>query len=105
MTDDFTTISGIESVLAATADYDVNNSTSNASRRATALRRKLDFAQSSSRNSQSIQYDTGAIERQLQQVLDWLSARTTQSTADRLRRPSVVHADFSRTGKYAGGDV
>jgi hypothetical protein len=65
---DLTTLVGIEAELAATADYDVAFDVSKAKRRA-ALRRKLDFPQSTGRGEQNIAFAMQAIENQLQQAL------------------------------------
>lgn len=92
---DLTTIAGIEAELAATADYDVTTDVSKAKRRVAALRRKLDFPQSSGRGEQNVAFAIAAIENQLQQVLAWIAASETPSDASRLANPDVVHADFS----------
>lgn len=101
MVDDLVTFSGVEAVLAATADYDVTRDASKARRRVAALRRKLDFAASSGRDGQTIQYQQQVIERQLQQALAWLRAYDTPTDAQRLKNPQVTHADFSTFGGYS----
>ena len=98
---DLTTLAGIEAELAATADYDVEIDVSKAKRRVAALRRKLDFPQSSGRGEQNIAFAMQAIENQLQQVLAWTAATDTPSEAQRLANPDVVHADFSTFRRYA----
>ncbi len=92
---DLTTLSGIEAELAATADYDVASDVSKAKRRVAALRRKLDFPQSSGRGEQNVTFAMQAIENQLQQVLAWIVGNETPSDSSRLANPDVVHADFS----------
>ncbi len=92
---DLSTLSGIEAELASTADYDVTPDTSKAKRRVAALRRKLDFPQSSGRGEQNVAFAIAAIENQLQQVLAWIAANETPSDASRLANPDVLHADFS----------
>jgi tetrahydromethanopterin S-methyltransferase subunit H len=92
---DLTTLPGIEAELADTADYDVVLDVPKAKRRAAALRRKLDFPQSTGRGEQNIAFAMQAIENQLQQVLGWIMANDTPSEAQRLANPDVVHADFS----------
>ena len=100
---DLTTPTGIEAELAATARYDVDDDLDLAKRRVAALRRKLDFAQSASADDNSYTFGTAATERQLEQVLSFVAGNSSQSEADRLANPSVIHADFSGTGKYEGG--
>ena len=51
---DLTTLAGIEAELSTTADYDVAIDVSKAKRRVAALRRKLDFPQSSGRGEQNV---------------------------------------------------
>ena len=92
---DLTTIAGVETELAATADYDVAVDISKAKRRVAALRRKLDFPQSSGRGEQNVAFAIAAIENQLQQVLAWITANEAPSDASRLANPDVVHPDFS----------
>jgi tetrahydromethanopterin S-methyltransferase subunit H len=70
---DLSTIAGIEAELADTADYDVAIDVSKAKRRVAALRRKLDFPQSSARGEQNIAFAMQAIENQLQQALEAVS--------------------------------
>ena len=100
MADDLTTPSGIETVLADTADYDVERSVANAKRRVAALRRKLDFAASSSQDNQSIQYAQAIIQEQLNQALAFVRAHESLTDAERLANPSVTHGDFSTFGQY-----
>src|SRR5574337_1040098 len=92
---DLTTLSGIEAELGATADYDVAVDVSNAKRRVAALRRKLDFPQSSGRGEQNVAFAIAAIENQLQQVLAWIAANETPSDASRPANPDVRRADFA----------
>ena len=99
---DLTTIVGIEAELADTADYDVAIDVSKAKRRAAALRRKLDFPQSSARGEQNVAFAIHAIENQLQQVLAWIAANDTPSKAQRLANPDVLHAEFSTCRGYFG---
>jgi hypothetical protein len=98
---DLTTLAAIEAELAATADYDVAVDVSKAKRRVAALRRRLDFPQSSGRGEQNIAFAIAAIENQLQQVLTWIAANDTPSEAQRLANPDVVHADFSNFRGYS----
>lgn len=93
----------IERELALTAGYDVNSDVDQAKRRVIALRRKLDLPMSAANESQeSVTLAMQTIENQLQQVLNWLAVNNTQSAAQRLNNPSVVHADFSTFRGYAG---
>jgi len=101
MADDLTTISGIETVLAATAGYDVDGDVDLAKRRVAALRRKLDFAESSGRDGTDYRFNHQVIERQLRQALEYVAANQPLTEAQRKANPSVLHADFSATGKYA----
>jgi hypothetical protein len=100
---DLTTIADIEAELAVTADYDVENDVAKAKRRVAALRRKLDFPSSFSRDQQSAQFEMQAIERQLSQALAFVQATVTPSEAQRLANPSVLHADFSTFRGYGPG--
>lgn len=92
---DLTTLAGIEAELADTADYDVALDIPKAKRRVAALRRRLDYPQSTGRGEQNIAFAMQAIQDQLQQVLAWIVANDTPSEAQRLANPDVVHADFS----------
>jgi tetrahydromethanopterin S-methyltransferase subunit H len=81
---DLTTLAGIEAELADTADYDVTLDVSKAKRRVAALRRKLDFPQSTGRGEQNIAFAMQSIENQLQQALAWIATNDTPSEAQRL---------------------
>ena len=70
---DLATLAGIEAELADTADYAVTLDVSKAKRRAAALRRKLNFPQSTGRGEQNIAFAMQAIENQLQQALEAVS--------------------------------
>ncbi len=98
---DLTTLTGIEAELADTADYDVAVDVSKAKRRVAALRRRLDFPQSTGRGEQNIAFAMQAIENQLQQVLAWIAANDTPSDSQRLANPDVVHTDFSTFRGYS----
>ncbi len=98
---DLTTLAGIEAELADTADYDIAIDVSKAKRRVAALRRRLDFPQSSGRGEQNIAFAMQAIENQLQQALTFVAANDTPSEAQRLANPYVVHADFSTFRGYS----
>lgn len=100
---DLTTPAQVEAELAATADYLTTADVDKAKRRAAALERKLDFVQSTGRGEQSMSFDMGVIERQLQKVYAWIAANSDPSDAQRLRNPDVVHADFSTFRGYAHG--
>ena len=102
MSDDLTTYSGVEAVLAATSDYDVTNDAAKAIRHVAALRRKLHFASSSGRDGVTIQFQQQFLADQLKQVIAWLEANGTLSDAQRTRNPAVTHADFSGFGQYGG---
>lgn len=97
---DLSALAGIEGELADTADYDVAFDVSKAKRRVAALRRKLDFPQSTGRGEQNISFAMQAIENQLQQVLAFIAAYDTPSEGQRLANPDVVHADFSTFRGY-----
>lgn len=99
---DLTTIESIEAELAATADYDVAGDVAKAKRRVAALRRKLDFPSQMGRDSQTMQFAMQAIENQIAQALAFVQANQEVSEADRLRNPSVLHADFSTFRGYRG---
>lgn len=101
MADDFATYEGVEAVLAATSDYDIAGSVTNAQRHAQALRRKLHFASSSGREGQSVAYQLQLIESQLRQCLAWLSANMEWTDAQREANPDVLHADFSTLRGYS----
>lgn len=90
----------IEYELSLTADYDVTNDVEKAKRRVAALRRKLDLPSSSGGAGRSIEFAMQTIENQLQQVLQWLAVNDTQTEAQQLNNPSVVHADFSTFRGY-----
>lgn len=93
---DLSTFEIVDSELAATAGYDVENDVSLARRRVAALRRKLDFAASSGRDGQNAAFQQQIIQDQLNGVLAWLRANDTTLSQDQLMRdPSVLHADFS----------
>jgi len=101
---DLTTYANVESELAATAGYDVDDDLSQAKRRVAALRRKLDFAESSDENGTKIEFNHAIVEKQLSQVLMFheIKKKETLSDAEDLANPSVVHSDFStlRGGDY-----
>jgi hypothetical protein len=99
---DLTTYDQVEAELAATAGYDVDYDVSLAKRRVAALRRKLDFAQQSAQGGQMVAFQMQIIENQLNQVLTWVRANDTPSDAQRLKNPSVTHADFSTFRGYGG---
>ena len=99
---DLSSLAAIESELADTAVYDVAQDATKAKRRVAALRRKLDFPQSTGRGEQNIAFAMQAIENQLQQVLAFIAANDAPSEAQRLSNPDVVHADFSTFRGYCG---
>lgn len=101
---DLTTPANVETELAATCDYDVERDVAKAKRRVAALRRKLDFASSSSRDGQSLAFQQQIIQEQLNQALAFVVANETTTEAQRLANPSVLHADFSTFGPYSAGD-
>jgi len=103
MVDDLATPSGIEAVLAATADYDVEYDISKAKRRVAALRRKLDFPMSSGQGDNSMAFQMQVIQDQLNQCLAFVRANETPSEAQRLANPNVTHADFSTFRGYSPG--
>jgi|GEM_PF-3125136 len=102
---DLTTLTGIEAELADTADYDVANDVSKAKRRAAALRRRLDFPQSSGRGEQNVAFAMQAIENQLQQVLAWIAANDTRTDAQGLANPDVVHADSTNSHRQTSRNL
>jgi hypothetical protein len=85
---DLATPAGIEAELASTADYDVAIDVSKAKRRVAALRRKLDFPQTSARGEQNVAFAMQAIENQLQEVLAWIAANDTPTDAQACRTPT-----------------
>jgi hypothetical protein len=99
---DLTTLLGIEAELAATADYDITLDVSKAKRRVAALRRKLDFPQSTGRGEQNIAFAMQAIENQLQQVRAWIAANETPSEVQRLanREPTGGMPTIKRAGQH-----
>lgn len=95
MADDLTTYAGVDVVLADTADYDVTLDLTKARRRVAALRRKIDFASEAKRGGEEYRFDVQVIQQQLQQALAFIGAQESQTDAQRLANPSVLHADFS----------
>lgn len=95
------TLVDVDLELALTADYRATSDTDKASRRVTALTRKLDFPESAGKDQESARLAMQTIENQLQQVQRWLDANTDQTDAQQLRDPSVVHADFSNFRGYS----
>lgn len=95
------TFAQVDAELAATADYDVEHDVAKAKRRVAALRRKLDFAASSARDSQSFEFQQKIIQDQLNQALAYVRAQETLTDAQQLANPSVLHADFSGFGGYS----
>lgn len=93
----------VEAELAATATYRSARSVSLAKRRQDALIRKLDFAEQSDENGQTIRFNHQVVERQLEQVVEFIEQFETLSRAERLSNPSVLHADFSTFGQYGRG--
>jgi hypothetical protein len=101
---DLTTPEGIKAEILATIGYDVDDDLDLAKRFAKAVRAQiLTLAQSASSGDDSYALAIAAAERQFEQALSFVAAKSSQSEADRLANPSVIHADFSGTGKYAGG--
>jgi len=95
------TFAQVDAELAATADYDVENDVSKAKRRVAALRRKLDFVSSSTRDGQTLAFQQREISRQLQQAIAFVRSNQTTSEAQRLANPDVTHADFSTFRGYS----
>lgn len=102
MADDLTTISGIETVLAATSDYDTAADTSKCERHIAALRRRLHYAASSGRDGQSVTFNVQVIQAELRAAQAWLAANRDRTEAQRLDNPTVTHADFSTFRGYRG---
>ena len=100
MADDFTTISGIHTVLAATSTYDVDSDLAMAKRHLTALRRLKHFAASTSRDGQSMSMDLGAIEDEIQRCLAFIRSQDSQTDGQKKANPNVTHADFSTFRGY-----
>lgn len=97
-----TTYAQVEAELAATASYDVNNSVSEAQRRAAALRRKLDFAEQSDEEGRKIRFNHEIVQSQLRDAVAYVRDQQIQTDAEKLKNPVVVHADFSTFGQYGG---
>jgi len=100
MADDFTSMTGIEAVLADTADYAVERDVDKAKRRATAYERKLDFASFSARDTEQLRFDMAVIQSQLAKIYSWIESNESTTDAQRLANPDVTHADFSTFGQY-----
>jgi len=96
------TFAQVDAELAATADYDIENDISKAKRRVAALRRKLDFVSSSTRDSQTMQFQQSEIRRQLQSAIDFVRGNQATTESQRLANPNVVHADFSQFRSNGG---
>lgn len=92
----------VDAELGATADYATTRDVAKAKRRHAALTRKLDFAASSARDGQSLQFMQQVIERQLDKVESFIESLETLTESQRLANPSVLHADFSGFGQYGG---
>lgn len=99
---DLTTYAGVESELAATSSYDVDNDVDMCKRHVAALRRKLHFASSSGRDGVTIQFQHQVLQQQLNQALAWLDNQQSLTEVQRTSNPSVTHADFSSFGQYGG---
>ena len=98
---DLITYTQVEAELALTAAYDVNNSVAEAKRRVAALRRKLDFSESSDESGRAVTFNQKVIQDQLNQALAYVRANDVLTEAQRLANPDVLHADFSTFGSYA----
>ena len=90
----------VEAELAATAAYDVTTDVSLAQRRVAALRRKLDFAEASDENGRKVEFNHIVVQKQLDQVVEWVRNNAVLSDAAKLNDPSVIHADFSMFRSY-----
>lgn len=101
MTDDLTTVAGIETVLAATSDYDTTRDAAKARRHIAALRRRLHFAASSGRDGQSLSFNVQVLREELKSALAWLAANEDRTEAQRLANPQMTHADFSTFRGYS----
>src|SRR3990172_3425112 len=84
---DLTTLAGIEAELADTADSDATLDVSKAKRRAAALRRKLDFPQSTGHGEQNIAFAMQTFGHYWAAVLNCRSASnvTTPTAFERFR--------------------
>lgn len=98
---DLATLAGIEAELAETARYDVDGDVSLAKRRVAALRRKLDFPQSTGRGEQNIAFALQITQDELNKALAFIAANATPTDAQLLQNPSVLHTDFSTFRGYA----
>lgn len=92
---DLTTYANVEAELAATASYAANGSVAEAKRRASALTRKLDFAEQSDEEGREIRFNHKVILAQLESVQAFIRVMRDPTEAERLSNPNVVHADFS----------
>lgn len=100
MADDFTTIEGIHTVLAATSTYDVDRDVAMAKRHLTALRRMKHFASSTSRDGQAMSMDLNAIEDEIARCLAFIRSQDSPTDAQKKASPNVTHADFSTFRGY-----
>lgn len=101
MADDFTTIAGIDAIIADTGAYDQTGSSEDAWRRIRAIRQKIHLTpQSSGRDGMQITFAIQVLKDEEQQVLAWINANSTPTDAQRLNNPSVTHADFSTFREY-----
>lgn len=90
------TYTQVEAELAETAAYDGNVTL--AQRRLAALRRKIDFAETSDQNGAVVTFNHEVVERQIAKLEDFLAA----NAPDTLDNASVIHTDFATFGGYAG---
>lgn len=90
----------IDNELALTADFEATEDVDKARRRLTALTRKLDLPEMASKDQESVRLAVLEIHAQQQFVRNWIVANSDPSDAQKLRNPSVVHADFSTFRGY-----
>jgi len=102
MADDLTTLAGIETVLAATSDYDTDHDTAKAERYIAAIRRRLHYAASSGRDGETVAFNVQVLQGELRAAQAWLAANRTRTEAQRKANPNVTHADFSTFRGYTG---
>jgi len=100
---DLSTPALIKTEYLATSRYDVDDDLDLAKRHVAVLRALLLQPQTSARESDSLGFNQDMILEMLDAAKAFVAAKAPQSEANRLANPSVVHADFSQTGKYYGG--
>lgn len=90
----------IETELQATDGYEFDGGVELAIRRVRALRAAMRLPESFNRRNEGATFDRKYLADQLQQALAYVAANQTQTDAQRLANPSVLHTDFSTFRGY-----